>query len=92
MDPQYATVDQLAKITNTMASLWDAISGLGQRMDGNQAQPLSILGSNPHDYTVQPPPLPPVQLAPWAGAFVLHDQTETIPHFVVAPAQIIDDT
>ena len=46
----------------------------------------------PQDYTVPPPPPPPVQSAPWVGAFVLHGQTETIPHSVVAPAQIIDDT
>ena len=47
MDPQYATVDQLAKITDTMASLWDAILGLGQRIDGHQAQPLPIPGEHP---------------------------------------------
>ena len=29
MDSQYATIDQLAKITDTMASLRDAILGLG---------------------------------------------------------------
>ena len=29
MDPQYAIVDQLAEITDTMASLRDAILGLG---------------------------------------------------------------
>ena len=44
------------------------------------------------DYIVQPPPPPPVQSAPRAGAFVLHSQTETTPHSVVAPAPIIDDT
>ena len=37
MDPQYATVDQLAEITDTRASLRDAILGLGQRIDGHQA-------------------------------------------------------
>ena len=30
MDSQYATIDQLAEITDTMASLRDAILGLGQ--------------------------------------------------------------
>ena len=35
MDPQYATVDQLVKIKDTMASLKDAILGLGQRIDGH---------------------------------------------------------
>ena len=112
MDPKYATVDQLAKITDTMASLRDAILGQGQRIDGHHAQPLPILGSTPHDstepppppplppsgptiqqdYTVPPPPPPPVQSAPQARAFVLHGQTETTPHSVVAPVPIIDDT
>ena len=129
MDPQYATVDQLAEITDTMASLRDAILGLGQRIDGHQAQPLPISGSTLHDstappppppssgptvqqdytvppppppplsgptvqqdYTVPPPPPPLVQSAPQVGAFVLHGQTETTPHSVVAPAPIIDNT
>ena len=129
MDPQYATVDQLAEITDTMTSLRDAILGLGQRIDGHQAQPLPISGSTLHDstappppppssgptvqqdytvppppppplsgptvqqdYTVPPPPPPLVQSAPQVGAFVLHGQTETTPHSVVAPAPIIDNT
>ncbi|WKA13006.1 hypothetical protein VitviT2T_030343 [Vitis vinifera] len=114
MDPQYATVDQLAEITDTMASLRDAILGLGQRIDGHQAQPLPIPGSTLHDFTTPPPPPPPskpfgptiqqdyivppppppppVQSAPQARAFVLHGQTETTPHSVMAPAQIVDDT
>ena len=129
MDSQYATVDQLAEITDTMASLRDAILGLGQRIDGHQAQPLQISGSTSHDstpppppppsfgpivqqdYTVPPPPPPPlsgptvqqdytvpppppllVQSAPQVGAFVLHGQTETIPHSIVTPAPIIDET
>ena len=58
MDPQYATVDQLTEITDTMASLRDVILGLGQRIDGHQAQPFPISGSTPHDSTT-PPPLPP---------------------------------
>ena len=91
MDPQYDTVDRLAEITDTMAYLRDAILGLGQRIDGHQAQPLPISGTTPHDSTVPPPP-PLVQLAPRAGAFVLHGQTKTTPHFVMAPALIIDDT
>ncbi|RVW84684.1 Transposon Tf2-2 polyprotein [Vitis vinifera] len=78
---------------------------LGQRIDGHQAQPLLIPGSTPHDSTTPPPgpsgptiqqdyivPPPPVQSAPQAGAFVLHGRTETTPHSVVAPAQIVDDT
>ena len=90
MDPRYATVDQLAEITDTMASLRGAILGLGQRIDGHQAQPLPISGSTPHDSTTPPPP--PVHSAPQARTFILHGQTETTPNFVVAPAQIIDDT
>ena len=58
MDSQYATVDQLAEITDTMESLRDAILGLGQRIDGHQAQPLPISGSTSHDST-PPPPQPP---------------------------------
>ena len=110
MDPQYSTVDQLAEIIDTMASLRDAILGLVQRIDGHQAQPLPISGTTPHDstappppppssgptiqqdYTVPPLPPPPVQSAPRAGVFVLHGQTETTPHSVVAPAPIINDT
>ena len=56
MDPQYATIDQLAEITDTMASLRDAILGLGQRIDGYQVRPLPIQGSTPHDSTIPPPP------------------------------------
>ena len=59
IDPQYATVNQLAKITDTMASLRDAILGMGQRIDEHQAQPLPILGSTPHD-SIAPPPPPPL--------------------------------
>ena len=59
MDPQYATVDQLAEITDTMASLQDAILELGQRIDGHQVQPLPISGSTPHDNIAPPPPPPP---------------------------------
>ena len=47
MDPQYAIVDQLVEIIDTMASIRDAILGLGQRIDGHQAQPLPISGSTP---------------------------------------------
>ena len=105
MNPQYAIVDQLTEITNTMASLRDAILRLGQRIDGHQAPPVPIQRTTPHDsstlppgptiqsdYTVPPPPPPPIQSAPQAEAFVLHGQTETTPHSVVAPAQVVGDT
>ena len=109
MDPQNAIVDQLAEITDTMASLQDAILGLGQRIDGHQDEPLPISGSTLHDSTAPPLPLPSsghtilqdytiplsppplVQSTPRVGAFLLHGQTETTPHSVVDPAQIIDD-
>ena len=42
-----------------MASLRDAILGLGQRIDGHQASPLPIPGNTPHDSTAPPPPSPP---------------------------------
>ena len=100
----------MVEITDSMASLWDAILGLGQRIDRHQAPPAQIPRSTAHDstapppppppsgptvqqdYTVPPPPPPLVQSAPRAGAFVLHGQTETTPHSVVAPTPIIDDT
>ena len=100
----------MIEITDTMASLRDAILGLGQRIDGHQASPFPILGNTPHDSTALPPPSPPsgptvqqdctvppppphpVKSAPRAGAFVLHGQTKTTPHSIVAPASIIDDT
>ena len=59
MNPQYATVDQLVEITDALESLRDAILGLGQRVDGQQAQSLPIPGSTPHDSTAIPPPPPP---------------------------------
>ena len=54
MDPQYATVDQLVEITDTMTALRDAILRLGQRIDGHQTQPLPISGSTRHDFTTPP--------------------------------------
>ena len=59
MDPQYATIDQLTEITDTMALLRDAILGFGQRIDGHQAQPLPVAGSTSFDSTAPPPPPPP---------------------------------
>ena len=53
---------------------------------------MPILGSTPHDFIAPPPPPPPVQSAPRVGAFVLHGQTKTTPHSVMASAQINDDT
>ena len=58
MDLKYATIDELAEITDTMASLRDAILGVGQRIDRHHAQPLLISGSTLHDSTAPPPPPP----------------------------------
>ncbi|KAL6310980.1 hypothetical protein AAG906_019962 [Vitis piasezkii] len=41
-----------------MASLRDAILGLGQRIDGHQAPPVPIQGTTPHDSSTPPPPPP----------------------------------
>ena len=51
-----------------MASHWDAILGLEQRIDGHQAQPLPMPGSTPHDSTTPPPPPP-------SGPTVQHNYT-----------------
>ena len=58
MDPQYATVDQLAEITDTMVSLRDVILRLGQRIDEHQAPLVPIHGTTPHDSSTPPPPPP----------------------------------
>ena len=70
MDPQYATDDQLVEITDTVATFRDAILGLGQRIDGHQAQPLLISRSTLHD-SIAPPPPPP----PSSGLIVPQDYT-----------------
>ncbi|RVW79294.1 hypothetical protein CK203_054844 [Vitis vinifera] len=41
-----------------MASLRDAILGLGQRIDGHRAPLVSIQGTTPHDSSTPPPPPP----------------------------------
>ncbi|WJZ81199.1 hypothetical protein VitviT2T_001052 [Vitis vinifera] len=84
MDPQYATVDQLADITDTMASLRDAILGLGQRIDGHQAQPLPIPRSTLHDSTTPPPPPPSGP----SGPTIQQDYIVPPP----PPPLIVDDT
>ena len=54
MDLQYATVDQLAEITDTMVSLRDAILGLSQMIYEHQVPPVRIQGTTPHDYSTPP--------------------------------------
>ena len=41
-----------------MASIQEAITSLGQRMDGQQAQQVPIQESMQYDPTIQPPHLP----------------------------------
>ena len=68
---------------------------LGSTPHDSTTPPPPLPSSGPtvsQDYTVPPPSPPLVQSAPWARAFVLHGQTETTPHSIVAPTQIIDDT
>ncbi|RVW20493.1 hypothetical protein CK203_115056 [Vitis vinifera] len=69
------------RIGDTMALLRDAILGLGQRIDGHQAQPLPVAGSTPLDSTAPPPPPPP------SGPTVQQDYTVPPP-----PPPIVDDT
>ena len=66
-----------------------ALPVLGSTPLDSTAPPPSPPPSGPtvqQDYTVPPPPPLPVQSAPRVGAFVLHGQTETTPHSIVAPA------
>ncbi|RVW64304.1 hypothetical protein CK203_052311 [Vitis vinifera] len=60
MDSQVVTVDQFAA---AMASIQEAITSLGQSMDGQQAQQVPVQESVQYDPTI-PPPLPPSQIAP----------------------------
>ena len=48
MDPQYATIDQLDEITDTMASIQDAILGLRQRIDGIRSSHCRFWGTLLH--------------------------------------------
>ncbi|RVW23215.1 hypothetical protein CK203_100422 [Vitis vinifera] len=75
IDPQYATIDQLTKITDTMASLWDAILGLGQRIDGHQAPSVPIQGTTPHDSSTPPPP--PASGPTIQSDYIVHHHTTT---------------
>ena len=81
MDPQYTTVDLLAMITDTIASLWGAILGLGQRIDRHPAYTLSIPGSTSHESTAPPPPPPP------SGPTVQQDYT--VPPPLMITTQIV---
>ena len=60
MDSQVVTVDQFDAATT---SIQEAITSLGQRMDGQQAQQVPVQESVQYDPTI-PPLLPPSQPAP----------------------------
>ena len=93
MDPQYATVDQLGQRIDGQHA--PSLPIPGNTPLNSTTPPPSPPPSGPtiqQDHTVPLPPPPPVQLAPKAGAFVLHGHTETTPHSVVAPASVMDDT
>ena len=84
MDSQVVTVDQFAA---AMASIQEAIAGLGQRIDGQQAPPQD--GAQ-YDSTA-PPPSPLSQSVPHPTPYVLHSQTDATPLPVVAPIQASED-
>ncbi|RVW22918.1 Retrovirus-related Pol polyprotein from transposon 297 [Vitis vinifera] len=84
MDSQVVTVDQFAA---AMASIQEAIAGLGQRIDGQQAPPQD--GAQ-YDSTAPPPP-PLSQSVPHPTPYVLHSQTDATPLPVVAPIQASED-
>ncbi|RVW22168.1 Retrovirus-related Pol polyprotein from transposon 17.6 [Vitis vinifera] len=84
MDSQVVTVDQFAAV---MASIQEAIAGLGQRIDGQQAPPQD--GAQ-YDSTAPPPP-PLSQSVPHPTPYVLHSQTDATPLPVVAPIQASED-
>ncbi|RVW25047.1 hypothetical protein CK203_114046 [Vitis vinifera] len=75
MDSQVVTVDQFAA---AMASIQEAITSLGQRMDGQQAQ----------QDTQMPPPPPLGQTVPQPTPFTLQSQTEVTP----PPAMVVVPT
>eukprot|EP00261_Vitis_vinifera_P033576 XP_019074819.1 PREDICTED: uncharacterized protein LOC109122449 [Vitis vinifera] len=84
MDSQVVTVDQFAA---AMASIQEAIAGLGQRIDGQQAPPQD--GAQ-YDSTAPPPPSLS-QSVPHPTPYVLHGQTDATPLPVVAPIQASED-
>ena len=65
MDSQVVIVDQFAA---AMASIQEAITGLGQKIDGQQAQPQD---SARYDAAAPPPP-PLSQSVPHLAPYVLH--------------------
>ena len=84
MDSQVVIVDQFAV---AMASIQEAIAGLGQRIDGQQAPPQD---SAQYDSAAPLPP-PLSQSVPHPTPYVLHSQTDATPLSVVAPIQASED-
>ena len=70
-----------------MASIQEAIAGLGQRIDGQQAPPQD---SAQYDSTAPPPP-PLSQSVPHPTPYVLHSQIDATPLPIVAPILASDD-
>ena len=68
MDSEIVTVDQFAA---AMASIQEAIANLGQKIDGQQTQQVSVQEDTQFDTTVPSPPLPS-QSVPQAIPFTLH--------------------
>ena len=84
MDSQVVTVDQFVI---AMASIQEAIIGLGQKIDGQQAPPQD---SAQYDSAAPPPPSLS-QLVPHPAPYVLHSQIDATPLFVIAPIQTSKD-
>ena len=84
MDSQVVTVDQFVI---AMASIQEAIIGLVQRIDGQQAPPHD---SAQYDFA-EPPPPPLSQSVPHPAPYVLHSQTNVTLLPVVAPIQTSED-
>ena len=87
MDSHEVTIDQFA---STMTSIQGAIAGLGQRIDGQQAQQVPSQDGTQYDPTVPPPP-PPNQSTPQTIPFTIHSQTEVAPPLVIVPSPISED-
>ncbi|RVW48443.1 hypothetical protein CK203_088269 [Vitis vinifera] len=87
MDSQIVTVDQFAE---AMASIQEAIAGLGRRIDGQQAQQVPPPVGAQYDPTVPPPP-PPSQSAPQTMPFTLHSQTGVAPPPITVPTPTSED-
>ena len=87
MDSQMVTVDQFAL---AMASIQEAIAGLGLMIDGQQAQKVPPQDGAQYDPIVPPPPSSSL-LAPQVIPFTLHSQTEVAPPPIIVPTLISEN-